>query len=73
MNCHQCGSQMQSVTTTLPFKVSETSIAVVKAVPVVQCENCREYLLEDTVMARVDEILSAMDETSELEVIRFAA
>jgi YgiT-type zinc finger domain-containing protein len=77
MKCHVCGSQMHSTTTTLPFKVSETSretsIVILKKLPVLQCTNCSEYLMEDPVMARVEEILAAVDRVTELEVIQFAA
>lgn len=72
MKCHVCGSQMQSASTTLPFKVSETSVAILKALPVLQCTNCSQYLLEDAVMVRVEEILAAVDQVTELEVIQFA-
>jgi YgiT-type zinc finger domain-containing protein len=41
--------------TDLPFKVSETTIVIVKALPVLECQRCAEYLLEDPVMKRVDE------------------
>ena len=44
-----------------------------KALPILQCNNCGEYLLEDQVMARIDEILDAVDGAAELEVVRFAA
>ena len=73
MKCHVCGSEMRSMTTDLPFKVSDETIAIVKEVPVFQCENCSEYLLEDSVMKRIEEILSGVDSSAELEVIKFAA
>jgi hypothetical protein len=41
--------------------------------PVLQCEACCEYLIEDAVMARIDTLLSRGDSTAELEVIRYAA
>jgi hypothetical protein len=40
---------------------------------VLQCESCSEYLLEDNVLRRVDEILAKVDPAAELEIIRFAA
>lgn len=73
MKCHICGSDMVAVKTDLPFKVSETTIVIVKALPVLQCESCSEYLLEDAVMQRVDEILEKADMQAELEIIRYAA
>jgi YgiT-type zinc finger domain-containing protein len=73
VKCHLCGSDMLPITTDLPFKIRETAIAVVKAVPVLQCSHCVEYMLEDAVMERVDRILSAIDDQTELEIVRFAA
>ena len=73
MKCHICGSDLIPVRTDLPFKVSETTIVIVKALPVLQCESCGEYLLEDSVMRRVDEILERADTDAELEIIRYAA
>jgi len=73
MKCHICGGQLQAMTTDLPFKVRENSIVIVKSLPALQCENCREYLLEDSVMERVDAILEKTGTSAELEVVRFAA
>lgn len=73
MKCHVCGSEMRAIRTDLPFKVSQVTIAILKDVPVVQCENCSEYLLNDSVMKRVEEILEGVDSLAELEVIKFAA
>ncbi len=73
MKCHVCGSQMNSLITSLPFKVNETTIVILKDLPVFQCENCTEYLLDDPVLARVEAILERVDSTAELEVIKYAA
>lgn len=73
MRCNVCGARMQSLTTDLPFKVGERTIVVLKGLPVLQCQNCSEYLLDDTVMGRVEEILHRVDAAAELEVIRYAA
>ena len=73
MKCHVCGSSMKSVCTVLPFKVSATSIVILKDLPVRECQRCSEYALEDPIMARVDEILAAVNGAAELEVIQFAA
>jgi hypothetical protein len=40
---------------------------------VLQCANCTEYLIEDAVMRRVDQILASVSGEAELEVIRYAA
>jgi YgiT-type zinc finger domain-containing protein len=59
--------------TTLPFKVRDQTIIIIKGVPVRQCARCREYLLEDAVIAQVDSILAQVNAAAELEVIEFAA
>lgn len=73
MKCHVCGSQMQSIITDLPFKVNDTTIVIMKDLPVIQCLGCSEYLLEDAVLERVDAIVEKVDTAAELEVIRYAA
>ena len=73
MKCVVCGGHMRSATTDLPFKIAEERIVILKQLPVLQCEMCREYLIEDTVMARIDELLARRDSNAELEVIRYAA
>jgi YgiT-type zinc finger domain-containing protein len=64
---------MKSFATNLPFKVNETTIVILKDLPVIQCNNCEEYLLEDQVMQRLEQILEKVDTSAELEVIRYAA
>jgi YgiT-type zinc finger domain-containing protein len=73
MRCQVCGAQMEAVVTTLPFKVRDRTIIIIKGVPVRQCARCSEYLLEDAVMAQVDSILAHANAAAELEVIEFAA
>jgi len=73
MRCNICGSKLISLITDLPFKVSDTSIVILKGLPVLQCDNCHQYLLDDLVMNRVDEILQRADAAAELEIIRYAA
>jgi len=73
MKCHVCGSQMQSVTTNLPFKINDVTIVIMKDLPVIQCVGCSEYLLDDAVLERVDAIVGKVDSAAELEVIRYAA
>ncbi|MBN1902757.1 hypothetical protein JW926_15635 [Candidatus Sumerlaeota bacterium] len=48
-------------------------IVILKDIPVLQCGRCLEYILEDSVMRRVEEILSIVSQDSELQVVRFAA
>lgn len=73
MKCHVCGSTLTPVQTSLPFKVSDTSIVIMKELPVLQCDGCKEYLLEDAVMQKVDQVIEKMDHNLELEIVHFAA
>ncbi len=73
MNCTVCGATLHPIVGDLPFKTAENTIVILKGVPSLQCANCAEFLLEDEVMGRVDEILAEVSGTSELEVIRYAA
>ncbi len=73
MKCHVCGGEMRSIVTDLPFKVSRKTIVILKELPVLQCERCSEYLLEDRVLERVDVMIANVDEDAELKVLKFAA
>lgn len=73
MRCTVCGARMSPIVTDLPFKLSEERIVILKQLPVLQCQTCREYLIEDAVMARIDTMLARADSTAELEVIQYAA
>jgi len=73
MKCAVCGAQLQPISSDLPFKVSEQTIVILKNLPVLQCENCAQYLIDDRVLGRVDEMLARVDRTAELEIIRYAA
>ena len=73
MKCTVCGARMRAITTDLPLKLSEERIVILKQLPVLQCEACREYLIEDPVMARIDTLLARADSAAVLEVIRYAA
>jgi YgiT-type zinc finger domain-containing protein len=73
MKCRVCGSNLQPITTDLPFKVTERTIVILKQLPVAQCERCSEYSIEDSIFARVEELLSRANVSAELEIIPFAA
>ena len=73
MKCSVCGAKMSRIVSDLPFKTTDHTIVILKSLPVLQCGNCTEYLIEDVVLSRVDEILGSVGETAELEVIRYAA
>lgn len=64
---------MRWVLTNLPFKTGESTIVIVKNLPVYQCGGCSEYLLEDAVMDRIEEIFESVNSEAELEIIGYAA
>ena len=71
MICHNCGGTLEKVITDLPFKIRINSIVIIKNLPVLQCPNCNQYLIENDVMERVDSILDRIDKTAELEVLNY--
>jgi YgiT-type zinc finger domain-containing protein len=73
VKCHLCGAKMQSITSNLPFKVNNTTIVIMKDLPVIQFDVCSEYLLDDPVLKRVEAIIAKVDAAAELEIIRYAA
>ena len=73
MRCSVCGAEMRSTRSDLPFKTTGQTIVILKSLPILQCENCAQYLIEDAVLGRVDEILATIDGKAELEIIRYAA
>jgi len=72
MVCHDCGETLERLITNLPFKIGRDAIVIIKGLPVLQCRNCNEYVLEDEVMQKLDHILSQIDNTAELEVLSYA-
>jgi YgiT-type zinc finger domain-containing protein len=73
MRCRICGGLLESRITDLPFRIGDSSIVILKSLPVLQCQQCSDTELEQATMSRVDRILAAVDGSAELEVIRFAA
>ena len=73
VKCAVCGARMTRVESDLPFKTTDRTIVILKGVPAIQCDNCGEYVIEDGVLRRVDEILATVVWAAELAVIRFAA
>lgn len=73
MTCTVCGARLQPVESDLPFKVSGRTIVILKKLPVLQCENCSEYVIEDHVLSRVDDLLAGVDHAAELEIVQYAA
>ena len=72
MTCHNCGGSLENLITNLPFKLSDDCIAIIKRLPVLQCRNCSEYVIEDQVMEKIDIILNKIDTTAELEILSYA-
>lgn len=73
MKCDVCGADMRATKSDLPFKIAEKAIVIIKDLPLIQCEMCGQYLIDDPVLGRVDEILATVGEAAELEIVRYAA
>lgn len=73
MKCTVCYAELRATRTDLPFKIGDTRIVIMKGLPILQCGNCPQYLIEDGVLGRVDELLDRVDTGTELEIIRYAA
>lgn len=73
MKCRVCGGPMEAGRTDLPFKIAQRSIVILKELPVLECRNCTEYVIEDAVLQQVENLLSRIDSSAELEIIRYAA
>jgi len=73
MKCGVCGGELKTASTDLPFKINEDTIVIVKGLPVLQCTNCPEYLIEDEILRWVDEVLAKVEGSTELEIVRYAA
>jgi YgiT-type zinc finger domain-containing protein len=57
----------------LPFKLSDTSIVILKAIAVLQCCQCGETELEQSAILQADRLLASVNRSTELEVIRYVA
>jgi len=73
MKCTVCGGVLTSVTTDLPFKISDKTIVILKNLPVLQCDRCAEYVIEDHVFRHVEGMLFKVDSVTELEILPYAA
>jgi len=73
MKCHLCGGKLQELETDMPFKLNHKTIIILKDLPVMQCDNCTEFLLKDHVMKEVETILERVDKAADLEIVRYAA
>ena len=61
MRCRVCGRLMERRVTDLPFKIGDSSIVIVKALPVLQCRQCGETEVEHATMLRIDQVLAGVD------------
>lgn len=73
MTCHVCGGVLQQTLNDMPFKLAPQRIVILKSLPVLQCDRCGEFLLDDSVMAAVEQMLANVNESAELEILRYAA
>ena len=68
MKCRVCGGALEPRVTDLPFKIGDSSIVIVKALPVLRRLQCGDTELEHATMLRVDQLLGRVDRSTELEV-----
>ena len=75
MKCHRCGSaQVNKQISDLPFKLDMHQVLIVKNVPCQICDACGETMLNDAVLASIDQIIDRVKSTpSELDVVPYAA
>ena len=73
MRCRVCGGELEPRVTDLPFKIGDSTVVILKGLPVLQCRQCGDTELENATQSRVDLLLGAVDKSAELEVIRYAA
>jgi YgiT-type zinc finger domain-containing protein len=64
MKCRVCAGAMDERMADLPFKIGDTSIVLVKSLPVFQCRQCGEVELENIAMSKVDRLLAAVDRSA---------
>jgi YgiT-type zinc finger domain-containing protein len=57
VKCPVCAGRLQQTRTDLPFKISESTIVIIKDLAVFQCERCAEYSMDDPTFARVEGML----------------
>ena len=73
MKCRVCRGRLEPTTTDLPFKLTERTIVILKRLRIAQCNRCSEYSIEDSVFARVEDLLSKADTSADREILPFAA
>jgi len=75
MKCHRCGSEeVNKQISDLPFKLDMHQVLIVKNVPCHVCDACGDILLDDHVLAAIDQIIDRVKlNRSELDVVPYAA
>ena len=73
MKCRVCGGALHSIATELPFNVSAQTIVRITNVPVLQCERCREHVVNAAAFAHIEQVLERADKAAELEIVPFGA
>ena len=73
MNCHVCGGRFKSSVSDFPFRLSPTTIVVIRRLPTLECTNCAELSIEDPVMEKVEGLLEQTNAATELAVITYPA
>jgi len=73
MRCRICGGLLEPRVTDQPFKIGDSSIVILRSLPVLQCRQCHDAELEQVAISPVDQLLATVDGSVDLEVIRYAA
>ena len=63
---------MEPKVTDIPFKLTGRTLVIVRDLPVLQCAQCAEYVIEDPIMDKVDTLLDKVDPRLELEIVGFS-
>jgi len=56
----------------MPLKLNKNQIVIFKELPVLQCDECGDYLIEDAVMERIEKSLQKANPTAELEILNYS-
>ena len=73
MKCRVCGGRMTEARSDMPFKLAPSRTVIIKDLPVLQCGECGEHAFSDVVMAKIEAALEKVEQSAELEIVRFAA
>ena len=72
ITCYNCVCIFEKKITSMPFKLNNICIVIIKGLPVLQCDNCNKFVIEDEIMEKVDSILERIDSSAELEILNYA-